>query len=116
VTYDLESRLRFDPPLGAAAIFSRTCEFFAGAGCTGASLATSTDVSLIEDTGGLWLAVTRPIAVPDGALSALCDFTFGGDPSFDVYLDGLRLVGSEVPIFADGFESGDTTAWSSTVP
>jgi hypothetical protein len=61
-----------------------------------------------------------PIAVPAGALSALCDFTLepaGSDPSFDAFLDGLRLVGPEpLPIFADGFESGDTTAWSSTVP
>jgi hypothetical protein len=40
-----------------------------------------------------------------------------GSTSFDVLLDGLYLGGEESElIFADGFESGDTSAWSATVP
>ncbi|MDH3525763.1 MAG: hypothetical protein OES32_19505 [Acidobacteriota bacterium] len=30
--------------------------------------------------------------------------------------DGAIRSSCPVPIFADGFESGDTSAWSSTVP
>jgi len=35
-------------------------------------------------------------------------------PSYDAYFNGPAAVGAS--IFADGFESGNTTAWSSTVP
>ncbi len=39
----------------------------------------------------------------------------GGDPnSVDVYAAGFEATG--FTIFGDGFESGDTSAWSSTVP
>jgi hypothetical protein len=37
----------------------------------------------------------------------------GGGDSVDVWAAGR---GDSMPIFTDGFESGDTTAWSSTVP
>lgn len=54
-----------------------------------------------------------------GALSALCDFTLtpvGGDPNFDLYLDALVLTLDPQAIFADGFESGSTSAWSDGQP
>ena len=118
VAYGFEASLRFDPPMGALASFSRTCEFFAGPLCGGASLGSSSNFSLIEDEGGLWITSLESILAPVGAVSALCELgvaPVGDDPNFDIYLDALFL-GAEGLIFRNGFESGDTSAWSSTSP
>ncbi len=40
----------------------------------------------------------------------------GGGDSVDVYAAGLEVEGSSGAIFADGFESGNTSAWTATVP
>ncbi len=39
-----------------------------------------------------------------------------GTDSSDRSVQGQRFRTPAPPIFADGFESGDTTAWTSTVP
>lgn len=118
VTYAFEASLRFDPPMGALATFSRTCEFFDAALCGGASLGSSSTFSLVEDEGGVWLTSSEEVMAPAGAVSALCQLgiaPLGDDPNFDIFLDALFL-GAEGAIFSDGFESGDTSAWSSTNP
>ena len=72
----------------------------------GAGDATLTDLGISTVAGpGLWLA-------EDGQVYARVDLDFGGG-------DVEAIVGFELPcvapeIFSDGFESGDTTAWSST--
>jgi hypothetical protein len=50
------------------------------------------------------------------------------DPTFDGLMDELRITGAALPVkqllstlnleslFSDGFESGDTSAWSGTMP
>jgi len=59
--------------------------------------------------GVSWVSVT--IAVVDGTLSLMGDWAGSG---FDYAgLAGLQL---RETIFTDGFESGDTSAWSQTVP
>jgi len=40
----------------------------------------------------------------------------GGTDSPDIYAAGQTLNGGADPIFADGFESGNTTAWNATSP
>jgi hypothetical protein len=118
LAYDLEASLRFNPPMGAVANFSQTCEFFSGALCSGASLGSASTFSLIEDEGGAWISSLESVVTPTGSASALCDFGIskvGTDPNFDVYLDALFL-GTEGDTFRDGFESGDTSAWSSSFP
>jgi hypothetical protein len=55
------------------------------------------------ETGGNFDTYNRGVAVSDG-------YVFVGN-------DGVPLdVFRECPFFADGFESGDTSAWSATVP
>ena len=114
VTYDLGARLRFQPTMDGMALFDRSCEFFDAAACGGASLGSSLGSSTLEDEGGVWTEVTDEVMSPASAVSALCGFTVEavGDPGFDLFLDGLSL--SSAPIFADGFESGGITAWSSS--
>lgn len=69
---------------------------------------TGNDCSL---TKGLTF-VSVQTTVSGGTLSITGDATGTG---FDfVGLSGLQV--SEVPIFSDGFETGDTSAWSGSVP
>ncbi len=118
-TYNLVARVRFNPLMGAVALFEKTCEFFAGAACTGASLGPVAIASVLEDEGGAWIFIASEVVAPEGAVTALCDFVVEGvgegSDSFDVFFDGLFL-GNLGLIFADGFESGDVSAWSSSVP
>ena len=118
--YDLAARVRFNPLGGAVARFEETCEFFDGAACSGASVGPPVSIAtILEDEGGAWLFLTNEVTAPAGAASALCDFAVeaaGGGVDFDVFFDGLSFLGNEGLIFADGFESGDVSAWSSSVP
>ena len=108
--------------MDAQAEFEQTCEFFDGADCTGTGLGSTATATLLEDEGGVWRMIAGEVVAAAGAVSALCDFAvdpIGDDPNFDLYLDGLSLhsPAPAIQIFGDGFESGDTSAWSSaTVP
>jgi hypothetical protein len=99
--------------------FSSGCEFFAAPVCgsPGSGLGSSMGVDLISDSGGVWLPFTSILAVPAGTMSARCSFTFGTGTgaSFTAWLDELVLSTKEL-IFQDGFESGDTAAWSESTP
>lgn len=120
VFYDFESWLRYDAPTDAVALFVQTCEYFDATGCTGTSLGDSSVAAVLEDSGGTWTFNESIVHTPIGAVSALCTFEtgpLGGNSLFDLYLDGLFFGAGDLgPIFSDGFESGDTSAWSSTVP
>ncbi len=84
---------------------------------------TNTTCQASGDTGGAVTLATGPTAgwVPFSAAragswgSVLARFTVAGGASstHSVRIDLLRLDG---PLFADGFESGDTGAWSAQVP
>jgi hypothetical protein len=69
---------------------------------------------IYDDVGGTWSTVDLDFPQGLGGLT-----TFGEDEDGEVYLASggtvyrFQEVGS---IFADGFESGDTTAWSVTTP
>ncbi|MEM8962280.1 MAG: SdrD B-like domain-containing protein [Acidobacteriota bacterium] len=93
------------------------CEIYATNDCTGAVTTTSSTSVFQGDTAGAWVALTDSVGMPDGSQSALCSvaFTTGlTGETFDARIDQVRL-GNDL-IFTDGFESGDTSAWSSTVP
>jgi hypothetical protein len=116
--FDLRARVRFDPATSEIATFQLACEFFDGASCGGASLGSTSSVSVLEDEGGAWFSLAAAVVPPAGAASALCDFTAesaGGSSDFDLYFDDLYFGGGPV-IFTDGFESGDVSAWSSSTP
>ncbi len=71
----------------------------------------------MADSGGEWLDLAVEFEAPAGAGSALVSFTVeGGDATaFDVFYDVL-FFGDSGLLFADGFESGDVSAWSSSMP
>lgn len=56
------------------------------------------------------------VDLPASTASALCSVSVRIRPGrqSEVLVDDLVL--QEMPIFSDGFESGDTSTWSSTAP
>ena len=97
--------------------FELACDFFAGAACTGAPAGSEVFAWALGDTAGDFLALADGFTAPAGATSGTCgvdaEAPLGG--AFDVFVDDL-VLGADVEIFADGFESGDTTAWSAVAP
>jgi uncharacterized repeat protein (TIGR01451 family) len=119
LAYSFAGQMRLDAAPGELLTVTRTCEFFSLADCAGTSLGLTSGVAFFTDTGGAWEPLESSLLAPDGAASALCSYDLriptGG--SFDAYLDELTLSTADLaPIFSDGFESGDTTAWSGTLP
>ena len=108
------SEARFTSLSSAVGVFLQVCEFFPAAACSGQSLGTSSVTSLLEDEGGDYVSFARPLSVPAGSTSALCAYGIeaAGTPAdLDLLLDGL-FVGPDQGLFMDGFESGNTSAWS----
>ena len=93
------------------------CEQFDAADCGGSSLGIPTPEFFdLNDTSDLWPTVQGSFTTPDDAVSALCSidlFTVDGN-AFDARIDRAELRAKAL-IFADGFESGDTDAWSEAV-
>ena len=93
-------------------------DFFDGAGCSGALLDSTLSPPVAGDTGGFaaGLSLSRSSA-PELALSVLVTVQIEGDAAsaFTVRLDDL-FHGRPPALFADGFESSDTSAWSVTLP
>jgi uncharacterized repeat protein (TIGR01451 family) len=96
--------------------YTRSCEFFDQPDCTGNSLTVGQTTLILGDTAGDWLNFENTVIAPVGTSSALCSFeiTAPAGEDFDVWLDNLVLTPGAILIFSDGFESGDTSAWSST--
>ncbi|MEO8195215.1 MAG: beta-propeller fold lactonase family protein [Thermoanaerobaculia bacterium] len=71
---------------------------------------------LIGDTGGLWRRFARALGqAPVGATAIRVSISAVDVPgaAYDVRLDNLSLVST---VFSDGFETGDSSRWSATVP
>jgi len=85
--------------------------------CSGEPLVTEETPSVLGDTDGVWLDELETIVlVPEGAGSARVIFRVEGDEyAARTWLDDLRFFFEDVIIFVDGFESGDSSDWSSTV-
>jgi len=113
VTHDLSGTVRLSAAAGVLIGFSRTCEAFASADCSGPVLDEAVYTMLLEDTGGVWLDVADTVTTSEGTGSLRCTFSFdtATGAAFSANLDRLFLS-DESAIFADGFESGDTSAWS----
>jgi hypothetical protein len=96
---------------------ARFCEFYSAAACGGTLLsAVSGSVAILEDSGGAFIDGTALLNAPIGSVSAECGVgaLSPGAETFQLWIDGAHLVGDGL-IFADGFESGNTSAWSATV-
>ncbi len=110
-------RVRVDAAPEVVLLLLKTCEYFSEAACSGTSLGSNSDVSFIGDTAGIWELAGLSSRSPDGTVSARCsvDLSTPTGEDFDAYYDEVALSCSAI-LFADGFESGDTSAWSNTVP
>ena len=97
----------------ATILVSRFCELFADPECAGASLGASIDFFPLADTSGGWERFSGIVTTPAESGSVLCGFATKAleGEEFEGWLDDLRLR-PESGVFSDGFESGDTSAWS----
>ncbi len=91
--------------------------FYAGADCAGTWIDTLSTSQVSEASPGVWhlSRLTLP-AAPDGAASArffISNNKQSSGGSLVIHFDDAFLV---LGTFADGFESGDTSAWSAAVP
>jgi hypothetical protein len=89
------------------------CASYASTDCSGTPLGVTASTAVFDDSGGLWEPVASTVPEEPGRMSALCGFTVrvpGGD-DFTLRLDKL-FFGAGTLIFKDGFESGNTSAWS----
>ena len=117
-TYQVESQFKIVDPLDAV-----QCGFFVAGysknSCKGS--VNGRDSAEIRVTGSAWASlsdtyVSRPVD------SSMNIFTFcyedASGPTFTMLMDNFVASGpiSRSPIFSSGFESGDTSAWSKTVP
>jgi len=109
----LTGRVRFAAAPLVAVSFSRECVFFSAGACAGGDIGSQVVTVLAGDTGGAWVPFAEVIVPPVGAVSANCSFRItnptGAD--FDAWFDQLYLDNGS-HLFSDGFESGDTSAWS----
>ncbi|MEM7052158.1 MAG: CHRD domain-containing protein [Acidobacteriota bacterium] len=115
--HQLRARLRLAVAPTTVLGVARGCAFFEGNGCSGTLLDSSVAAAIAEDSAGNWLEVSSEVTPPTAARSAQCTVllsTPAGD-AFDANLDFLSLRVDSTVIFADGFESGDTSRWSATV-
>ena len=106
---------------GSAILVRRSCETFAAAACAGTATTTfSAAEQILLSTGGSWLTFVDNFTMPAATFSARCrlDVVGLGPAPLDVYFDEARLTtaGATTTIFKDGFESGNTSAWSSVTP
>ena len=110
LTHRLGGRYRTLRHLGA--LLLRACTFYDAPECMGVELATLGGTEILLDTTGYFLNFESELVVPSGAISAQCLFgaqdMLGGE---DLILDTLRLDADWV--FLDGFESGNSSMWSS---
>jgi hypothetical protein len=95
-------------------IASAGLTYYGTTDCSGNPLADFATNSVVGDTGGWAMIVPRGFLAPEGAGSVLVRFVveIGAYPSsdFDAGFDNLRLAPVEI-LFADDFETGDTSRW-----
>lgn len=114
--YTLQGRVRMTT--SAAGIGVRfSCTYYSAVGCSGTNLGTpATQTTFLGETGTTWVSLGGQVTSPSGTASGLCavDFVTNSGASFEARVDRMELLGG-IEIFSDGFESGDTSAWSATV-
>jgi hypothetical protein len=113
---ELAARYRITTAPTSQVTISLVCEFYPAAACAGGPLATLATAQTVTGTVGAWQSLTLGATAPAGSVSALCSLLLdaAAGVAFDGYLDRAILTGPGL-IFADGFESGDVSAWSSAV-
>ena len=113
----LDAAMSLSAAPGVQVVVDRFCDFFSAPTCEGILLGVSGSGVILEDSGGTFVEGSAGLIAPVGSVSALCgvEVLSPGAETFQLWLDGLHLDGSGT-IFSDGFELGDTSRWSITVP
>ena len=95
-------------------------QYYSSTNCSTGVLGTEVLGTVVAgDTAGVWVALAESQHTPPvGARSAYVSFLAdaGAAASFTTAFDTLSFRVEVGALFADGFESGDSTAWSATVP
>ena len=112
---DLEvgGRVRIESTGSPVAVIS--VEPFADSACgTPAGTESGAQPVLEGTTSALWRDVSSVLEVPVdvGSLRLRFELHAAGAESFDAFWDALYLAETAPALFRDGFESGDTNAWS----
>ncbi len=115
--------VRLDVASGGDPVATVNVEFFDDSICSGTSLGTdAASPNVIGDTAMSFTEITDVFDRPVGANSVMLTYTVtanaGGPSDFDMWFDVLTASASASGdvIFADGFETGTTSKWSSVVP
>jgi hypothetical protein len=115
--YDLRGYVRLNTG-GVTIEAIRTCEFFLSSDCTGPAFPYEAFFSSIS-TPGVWSYYSNDVSILETFHSGVCQLTLRNPAGLpysanadDLSMDALFTM----ILFQDGFESGDTSAWSVTVP
>lgn len=90
-------------------------QWYGGAGCSGFLNLTESPI-VLTSTPDEWFAVSKVAASPSGTQSGrlrLSVWKNEAGASLDAHFDNVLM---EAVLFIDGFETGDTSGWSSTMP
>lgn len=91
--------------------------FWGGANCLGTLLGTASTSLVSEASPGIWHPSRGALIAPPGGTASvrflISNQKQSSGGSLVIHFDDAFLVQS---LFLDGFESGNTTAWSVTVP
>ncbi len=115
----LGGRFRVDAPAQVQVGLIRGCEIFNQVSCNGAIVDSFFSIELFEDTAMSFTARESSVQVHGSGASAFCAFTFSSPDMepVDLYVDRLfARATAQGPIFADGFETGNTAAWTAVAP
>lgn len=113
-TFDIRGLARVEIANGASLTVSAGINAYSSADCTGDGIDVDTIKVVTGDTGGSWRRLSGRREIDSSYHSARFSYgvvTFSGD-DFTAWLDQLSVTSS---LFADGFESGDTSAWTATI-
>ena len=118
--YTFGGRVLTDSPSATAPTAFGQVQYFSSTNCTTGTLGAEVlGLPVAGDTAGAWVALPdSPHSPPTDARSAYVSFlaVAGAAPSFATSFDTLYFRVEVGSLFADGFESGDSSLWSATVP
>lgn len=89
--------------------------YFSGPSCTGSIVANGQSAGITGATGGSWVETNMVLPLPLPSVVServLFRSEEASSVAFEVQLDDLMVI---TPLFADSFETGSSTRWSTTV-
>ena len=105
------ANLRVDAASALGVSWLQTCTFYDGPDCGGADLGNRIGGLLLRETDSVFVSAEKSFDPPEAARSLFCEHRFESPDPWDAFLDGAWLRTEPHPIFSDGFESGDASAW-----